>query len=460
MRKALFSLITWIDSSNRKPLVIRGARQVGKTWMVRQLATLTGKQLIELNFEKRLAWKNLFTSNDPKEILFNLESELGITITPDNSLLFLDEIQAAPELLSKLRWFYEDMPTLPVVAAGSLLEFTLASHSFSMPVGRIHYLHVEPFSFEEFLLAQDQVKLHDFLSAWQWGMVIPTTIHDQLMAYMNEYIVIGGMPEAVISWKERRSLDAIAQIHDSLLTTYRDDFPKYSGRISQERLDEILITVPKLLGEKFMFSRVNKNVSSDALKKALHLLSMARICHKVYATHGNGLPQGADIKAGFFKTIFLDVGLASSMLNIKLHQIKQLDAISWVNQGGITEQIVGQLLRTLGPNYKEPHLYYWLREEKTSNAEIDYLVQHDVDLLAIEVKTGRTGSLKSLHYFMHLKKLSRALRINADQPSIAMVDTKIHTGEQVQYQLMSIPIYLTGQLHRLVDLARCSGSLS
>ncbi len=452
MRIALSYLTTWIHSSNRKPVVIRGARQVGKTWMVRQLATLNGKQLIELNFEKRLAWRNLFTSNDPREILLNLESELNITINPHNSLLFLDEIQAAPELLSKLRWFFEEMPELPVVAAGSLLEFTLATHTFSMPVGRISYLHVEPFSFEEFLLTQDKVKLYEFLLSWQWGSAIPTTIHDQLMAYMKEYIVIGGMPEAVISWKEHHSLDAIAQIHDALLTTYRDDFPKYSGRISQERLDEILTTVPKLLGEKFIFSKANKNVSSEALKKALHLLCMARICHKVYATHGNGVPQGADIKEGYFKSIFLDVGLACSMLNIKLHQIKQLDALSWVNQGGITEQVVGQLLRTIEPNYKEPHLYYWLREQKTSNAEIDYLVQHDGSLLPIEVKTGRTGTLKSLHYFMHLKKLPRALRINADHPSIVMVDTKIHSGESVNYQLMSIPFYLTGQLHRLVDL--------
>lgn len=197
MRKALAYLSAWIDSSHRKPVVIHGARQVGKTWMVRQLADISGKQLVELNFEKRLALRDLFTSNDPKEIIINLESELNITIDPENSLLFLDEIQAAPELLSKLRWFFEDMPDLPVVAAGSLLEFTLAEHSFSMPVGRITYLHVEPFSFEEFLVAQGYVKLHEFLLSWEWNKPIPTTIHLKLMGYMKEYMMIGGMPEAV-----------------------------------------------------------------------------------------------------------------------------------------------------------------------------------------------------------------------------------------------------------------------
>src|SRR3990167_11548757 len=270
----------------------------------------------------------MFISNEPKEILVNLESELNITINPETSLLFLDEIQAAPELLSKLRWFFEDMPGLPVVAAGSLLEFTLAEHSFSMPVGRISYLHVEPFSFEEFLVAQDHVKLYEFLLVWQWGQSIPTPIHDQLMGYMKEYMMIGGMPEAVVSWQAQRSLDLIAQIHHALLATYRDDFAKYPGRISQERLDEILTTVPKLLSEKFVFSRANKDVSSETLKKALKLLCMARVCHKVCATHGNGIPLGADIRDNFFKAIFLDTGLASSLLDIKLHQIKQLDNVT------------------------------------------------------------------------------------------------------------------------------------
>jgi len=451
MRKALAYLSTWLDSSHRKPVVIRGARQVGKTWMVRQLAQITGKQLIELNFEKRLAWRDLFTSNDPKEIIINLESELNITIDPENSLLFLDEIQAAPELLSKLRWFFEDMPGLPVVAAGSLLEFTLAEHSFSMPVGRISYLHVEPFSFEEFLVAQGYLKLHEFLLSWQWDKPIPATIHAKLMGYMKEYMMVGGMPEAVVSWQEQRSLEVISQIHHALLATYRDDFAKYPGRISQERLDEILMTVPKLLGEKFMFSRANKQVSSESLKKALQLLCMARVCHKVFATHGNGVPLGADIKDKFIKAIFLDVGLVSSLLDIKLHQIKQWDDLTLVNKGGLSEQVVGQLLKTLEPGYKEPHLYYWLREQKGSSAEIDYLLQHEGRIIPIEVKSGSTGSLKSLHYFMHLKGLTQAVRINADRPSSVVVHAKIHSGEAVQYQLLSIPFYLIGQLHRLLD---------
>ena len=449
MRKTLRYLQAWLaNPSTRKPLVLRGARQVGKTWMVRELARIANKQLIELNFEKYIKWRDLFSSNNPKEILLNLESELNITINPEESLLFLDEIQAAPELLAKLRWFYEDMPSLPVIAAGSLLEFTLAEHEFSMPVGRITYLHAEPLSFEEFLVAQGQIKLYEFLGSWQWSQTIPASLHEKLMDYVKEYIFVGGMPEAVYRWQASRSLADIEQIHHSLLTTYRDDFAKYSKKISTARLDEILMTIPKLLGEKFVFSRVNKEISAGILKQALQLLNMARVCHKVYATHGNGIPLGAEIKEGFLKVILLDVGLASSLLDTKLHQLKQLDAISLVNQGGISEQIVGQLLRTLEPIYKEPQLYYWLREHKSANAEIDYLIQLHGKIVPIKVKSGSTGSLKSLHQFMHAKQLSRAIRINADLPSVVNVSVKIHSGESVCYELLSIPFYLIGQLDR------------
>lgn len=451
MRKAMSYLKTWINTSGRKPVVMRGARQVGKTWMVRELARLSGKELIELNFEKKPSWRDLFTSNDPKEILLNLESELNRTILPENSLLFLDEIQATPELLAKLRWFYEEMPELAVVAAGSLLEFALAEHEFSMPVGRISYLHVEPLSFEEFLIAQGQTKLCEFLVSWQWATSIPSSIHEKLMGYVKEYMLIGGMPEAVASWQSEHSLVLIEQIHHNLLATYRDDFAKYAKKIPTERLEEILTTIPKLLGEKFVFSRANKAVPTESLKKALQLLCMARVCHKTYATQGNGIPLGAEIKDNFCKIIFLDVGLASSLLDIKLHQLKQLDAVSLVNQGGISEQIVGQLLRTIEPEYKEPHLYYWLREQKNSNAEVDYLIQHNGKIIPIEVKSGSTGSLKSLHQFMHAKRLLRAMRINADLPSVVDVDVKIYSAESVHYQLCSIPFYLVGQLYRLLD---------
>ena len=197
MKRALLDYLnTWLISSDRKPLIIRGARQVGKTWLVRHFAKQSGKQLIELNFEKQPSYISLFSSNDPQRILLNLSAAIGRKIDIQNSLLFLDEIQTAPELFSKLRWFAEDLNQLPVIAAGSLLHFVLAQHSFKMPVGRISYLHLEPLSFEEFLLAKDKTALYEYILEYDFNIDIPTIIHEDLTTLFKEYLLIGGLPAA------------------------------------------------------------------------------------------------------------------------------------------------------------------------------------------------------------------------------------------------------------------------
>lgn len=449
-RTILAALKSWLISSNRKPLVLRGARQVGKTWVVRRLAENENKILVELNFEKNPQLVSLFTSNDPGQILLNIEAAFNLTIVKEKALLFLDEIQASPELLAKLRWFAEEMPELPVIAAGSLLEFVLSEHAFSMPVGRINYMHIEPLSFEEFLMAQHNEKLVQFLTTVEINTNIPDAIHQNLLALFREYIFIGGMPAVVASWRASRSLEKIEQIQHDLLATYRDDFAKYSGKIAIERMDEVFVAIVRMLGTKFMYKNVNKDISSDAVKNALNLLLKARVCHKVKATSANGLPLGAENRDKFFKMVFLDVGLANAMLGFKLNQLMTIDDINLINQGGLSEQVVGQLLRTLEPFYIEPDLYYWARELKGSSAEVDYLIQHNNAIIPIEVKSGSIGSLKSLHLFMHVKQLSRAVRINADLPSKTQIETKIPTGETVTYQLLSLPFYLLGQLHRIL----------
>src|SRR3989338_9046918 len=199
-RNSLIYLTKWFSESGRKPLVLRGARQVGKTWVVRQLAQDHQLQLLEFNFERQPSHKDFFASNDPKKILLNLESYLGRSIEPKKSLLFLDEIQAMPELLAKLRWFYEGMPELAVIATGSLLEFVLENHTFSMPVGRITYLHLEPLSFEEFLLARHKKKLLDYLQCYQLQDIFPLALHEQCLSLFKEYIFVGGLPAAVDQW--------------------------------------------------------------------------------------------------------------------------------------------------------------------------------------------------------------------------------------------------------------------
>lgn len=451
-RKAIDYLKDWLVSSDRKPLVLRGARQVGKTWLVREFAKETKKQLIEINFEERLAPISLFKPNDPKEILLNLSSHFNIEINPDNCLLFLDEIQAAPDIIPKLRWFYEKLPELPVIAAGSLLEFLLADHSFSMPVGRISYMYLEPLSFEEFLLASNKKMLLNYLFEYDINTEIPLAIHEQLMGLFKEYLIVGGLPAVVKSWISERSLHMVQKIQNDLLTSYRDDFSKYKNRIDIVRMDEVMFAIPKMLGQKFVYSRVNPDIPSIVFKKVLFVLNNAKICHRILNTSANGIPLAAEIKEKIFKEIYLDVGLCSSSMGLNLIQIKDLTEINLINHGGISEQVVGQILRTINPYYIEPALYYWAREEKGSNAEVDYVIQFRNKIIPIEVKSGSTGSLKSLHVFMELKKYSTAVRINSDVPSKLDIDLNSTTGNRVNYKLISIPFYLLGQLNRLLEL--------
>lgn len=450
-RTGLIFLKEWLSSTDRKPLVIRGARQVGKTWLVRHLAESENLNLIELNLEKRPSLASLFSTNDPRQIILNLEAAFNRTINPQKSLLFLDEIQAVPELLAKLRWFAEDMRELPVIAAGSLLEFVLSKHAISMPVGRINYMHLEPLSFEEFLLANDKSRLVEYIKLYTVGNEIAREIHEQLMGLFKEYIIVGGMPQAVSSWVNKRSLQAVSQVHHDLIATYRDDFAKYSGRMSTERLEDVLMAVPKHLGKKFVYSRVNPSIQIDAIKRSLDLLSKARVCHKVLGSAANGVPLAAEVQEKYLKVILLDVGLCSAILGLSLDQINLITELDLINKGGIAEQVVGQLLRTIAPPYVEPALYYWHREEKGSSAEIDYVIQYRNIVIPIEVKAGSTGSLKSLHYFMGLKQFPLAVRINSDIPQKIEVSVKDNQGNPVKYLFLSIPFYLLGELHRLLS---------
>jgi hypothetical protein len=444
-------LIEWLNSTKRKPLVIRGARQVGKTWLIRDLANSQGKQLIELNFEKRPNLETLFSSNDPKEILTNISASVALKIEPRKAILFLDEIQVAPRLLEKLRWFAEDMPELAVLAAGSLLDFTLAKHEFSMPVGRIGYMYLEPLSFEEFLDALGQNELRTYLHNYNLNLKIPEAIHTLLMRFIKEYLIIGGMPAAVSSWASESNSQSVNQIHFDLLATYRDDFAKYSGRLAIERLEEIMSSVPRQLGKKFVYRNANSEISTPPLKQALNLLCKARICHHIFSTVANGLPLDAEVDEKYLKVIMLDCGLCNASLGLSLHQIVGLSELTLVNNGGMAEQLVGQLLRTIFPAYAPPSLYYWQRKKKDAMAEVDYILQHENQVVPLEVKAGSTGTLKSLQQFMLEKKKAIAVRINSDFPSCCTVSIKDSTRANFEYKLLSIPFYLIGQLHRLIN---------
>lgn len=444
----------WLQSPNRKPLIIRGARQVGKTWLIHNFCEINQKKIFELNFEKNPELKSLFENNDPKQILLNISAHFNETIEYEHSVLFLDEIQVFPELLAKLRWFYEELPALPVIAAGSLLDFVLEDATFSMPVGRINYLYLEPLSFEEFLLANNKELLLDYLRNYSWEMQIPSVIHTQLNQLLKEYIIVGGMPQAVLNWVTQKSPVTLNQIHHDLMTTYRDDFGKYKGRFAKESFDTILMAISKFLGQKIIYQKMDPILHINAIKQILHLFNQAKLCTKVSPCFANGVPLGAQVKEKSLKQIFLDIGLVSAALGLNLNQLLDITEIDFFNKGALAEQLAGQILRTVEPFYIEPKLFYWQREEPGSNAEIDYIIQHGTEIIPLEIKAGSTGTLKSLHIFMGLKNLTKAVRVNTGLPSKTKIEMKDPLGTQktVQYDLLSIPFYLLGQVHRLLDL--------
>jgi hypothetical protein len=446
-----YKLTQWLKSKNRKPLVLRGARQVGKTWLVRDFANRHGLYLIELNLERSPHLADLFAENDPAKALQNIEAALSVTIDPASSLLFLDEIQAAPELFGKLRWFKEEMPDLPVIAAGSLLEFALSNYPFSMPVGRITYFHMEQMSFFEFLLASGNKPLYQKLTSYELDKNIPRPLHQKCLEFYYEYCIVGGMPEVVQEWIDNRNPASCLKLQQDLLATFRDDFHKYGGAMDARLLADIMLSASRQLGSKFVYSRVDPSLKILPVKKAFSLLCQAKVCSKVLHTTGNGLPLGAESNAKFFKSLMIDIGLVSAQLGLSAIKSQDQRDLFFANKGGLAEQFVGQQLRSSQTPTTDPQLFYWQRTGGRLG-EIDYIIQHGSRVVPVEVKSGPAGKMKSLHQFMAEKKLDLAVRCNLNLPSVEIIRVKTTLGQPVAYRLVSIPIYLTEHLPRLIEL--------
>jgi predicted AAA+ superfamily ATPase len=449
-RKLNSALIDWKTRSNRKPLVIRGARQVGKTYLVRAFAKQNFQNFIEINFDRTPDKKQLFDSSNVERSLQLLEIEENVSAITKNTLLFFDEVQAAPEVFHFLRYLYEERPDIPVIAAGSLLEFLLAEHDFSMPVGRIEYLHMGPLDFEEFLSAIDQKNLVQFLDTYQLNDTLPESIHNKLLYYTQLFFIIGGMPAAVQSYiSSSDNLSEALREHQSILQTYEDDFSKYRKKIDHHRLKKIFQKLPALIGNKLKYVNIDPNDKAKDLASSLALLEMAKIFYKVKHSSGNGLPLRAEVNDKMFKALFLDIGLMSSSLGIKLTELTT-DNNVMINQGALTEQFIGQHLLYNRPYYEKPELFYWNREVKSSSAEVDYLWTINSSIIPVEVKAGKTGSLKSLQVFISEKRSTLALRFNTSSPVFSNQTTRIVNKDEQNYLFISLPLYLVCQAKRLV----------
>jgi len=451
-REASNYLLQWKNRKKRKPLVIRGARQVGKSYLVSMFAAENFPDFIEVNFEKNPEMTSLF-QGDVERCIRLLELKFNRKIDVGNTLIFLDEIQAAPEVFAKLRYFYEDIPKLHIIAAGSLLEFLLEKHTFSMPVGRIEYLHLGPMTFEEFLVANGNAMLVDFIDNFSFQEKVPDSVHTDLTALYKTYLIVGGMPEAVSTFVDTRSYHEVDVVKESILQTYEDDFNKYGLRVNSRRLLKVFRKIPHMVGQKFKYVHVDKNDRAKNIADALHLLELARIAFPVKHSGCNGIPLGAQVNDKKFKVLFLDIGLMTSACGLNMLDIETTEDVMLVNSGGLCEQFVGQHLLYMNEYYKKPELFYWVREAKSSSAEVDYVISQGTVIIPVEVKAGKTGRLKSLHQFIKEKGTDLAFRINLDKPSILQESTTVYGGETIEYRLISIPFYLIGQLHRLAQQA-------
>ena len=413
-RKITKHLSSWKGRADRKVLLLRGARQVGKTYSVRELAR-TFSSSIEVNFVETPAVANFFRSGslDPIAILKKLEVYYGVSIEPGSSLLFFDEIQACPEAITALRFFHEKLPTLHVIAAGSLLEFAL-SEIASFGVGRIESLFMYPVGLEEFFVALGAEALYAAGKAASPSTPLDEVLHLKACEILKLYSVIGGLPEVVQTYVSTRDFAACSAKLENLMVGYEDDFSKYNSKISPLKLRETLRASAAQAGGKFVYSHINPGSSTSGYSQALELLRLAGLVHVVQSSAANGLPLGAAINQKRFKVIPFDLGLFNRLSGLKPAEILLSEEQSLVHEGALAEVLCGVELIGNAPPTERASLYYWAREDRGSNAEVDYLIEADGEILPIEVKARRKGQMQSLYLLMQSKGLERGLRTSLE----------------------------------------------
>ncbi len=448
-------LAQWASRSEHKPVLLRGARQVGKSSAVRYLGAKF-KNFVEINFEKQPEFKQVFTQDfDVRRIVSQIEALCSQPITEGNTLLFFDEIQMCPEAIMSLRFFKEDMPKLHVVAAGSLLEFALQELP-TFGVGRIHSMFMHPMSFDEFLEANGEQLLMQSRNAATCMSALPSPLHNKLVQLMRTYMLVGGMPEVVAKWVQTHNYLSCQEIQDDIVVSYEDDFPKYKKRVDPMLLRLTMRNVAAQATQKFQYSQVEGYTGRD-VKNALELLILAGIVVPVMHTAANGLPLGSEVNQSYRKVMLLDTGLMLRLLNMSAGDVGNItndiltgNEVDLVNKGPMAEMIVGlELLRYQSANVRHD-LYYWQRQNRNSQAEIDYLSVYNQKVLPIEVKSGTQGGMKSLWLFMRLKNLHLGVRCSLE--NFGLLQYSDIEADNALRQVCICPLYAISMLPKLLTL--------
>jgi predicted AAA+ superfamily ATPase len=412
-RKIDNDLSVWTNSADRMPLLLRGARQVGKSSSVRNLSR-NFENFVEINFEKNKKAHKAFEGDlIPQEICSNLSYLLGKEIVAGKTLLFFDEIQACPAAIEALRFFYEDYPELHLVAAGSLLEFALAELN-SFGVGRIQSMFMYPFSFNEFLHSLNEDRLIDMLENQTENKPIFEPLHQKLLNYLKIFLITGGMPKVVATYQATKDLLKCGNMLSQLLNSLKTDFAKYKKRVPEMRLTNVFNSLANQMGKKFVYANTTGGYDNKQIKECIEMLRMAGLILPVVHTSANGIPLGAEINEKYIKYLFLDTGLYQNLLGLDLSDLLLSDDFSVINKGSIAELYVGLELIKSAKNNAFPQLYNWVREAKNSNAEVDYVVQRGQNIVPVEVKAGTKGSMQSMFLFLQEKKCPYGIRCSME----------------------------------------------
>ena len=456
-RQAVTDIIHWYQQPQRKPLVIRGARQVGKTTAVRMAGKQLGVPVIEINLERHSELDPLFRRYQLDDLLFNFSLITGEAITPDKPLiLFLDEAQATPAAYSCLRYFWEDMPQLAVILTGSLLDQVLNNYQLPSPVGRIEPYYMGALRFDEFLQAigaEKESRALDMLNARNMHL-IPDSLHEKLLGLVRRYTLTGGMPHCIqLGLDTHFNHTDILKYQTTLLQTYRDDFAKYRGSQTAIMLNALFNGILGQVGQQFSHKQAQEIAQQSSgdnrqLNTAIEHFQAARLFYRVLHSHSDAVPLGAETKIRISKFLFLDIGLLLAAQNIPAQSLMHAP-LELANRGLLAEQFVGQQLLYAKPPYVNPELYYWQPPKAEGQAEVDFLFTQGNTIIPVEVKAGSTGTIKSLHTFVIKKQSERAIRISSAKPTVEALEARLM--QQVKaFRLYNIPFYLVNRLEQLL----------
>ncbi len=411
-------LARWKENKRRKPLILRGARQVGKTYSLRKFGEDNFDAIVVVDLERNPDWHRIFEGNlDAKRICSDLEILSKQKIVPGRTLVFFDEIQACPRAITALRYFFEEMPELHVVAAGSLLEFAMKDISF--PVGRIQFLRLSPLCFAEYLRAIGNERAGEVILSPPGRT--SEAVHQLLLEELRRYFFIGGMPESVKAYAETGSMRESFEVQSEICETYRMDFAKYSPQVDKQCLNTVLTSISQSVGGQIKYARLSRDFSSPTVKKAFHLLCQANVIRKIASANPSGLPLGTTASEKVFKAILVDMGLMRYLSGMPAEVEYGKADLLGIYQGATAEQFVGQeMLSNRGED-----LRYWSRSAKSSTAEVDYIKVIDGQITPIEVKSGVSGKLKSLHLFLKTYKNSAWGMVFSSRPYEELPEERI-----------------------------------